>query len=207
MATVETMSFAAGGKVALIVRGKLGPVHHPGNMEQHADCILSNGAPFGFFGEGDGDSSNRVGMSMKGIVYDYPAFQRKRPFYVDLKQAQTARVISTVLLVDVTTAEARAFDKQWHDLAKKPGDFHILGGNCSTRASSTFVGSGILKDGIPGLDTPDNLYAQLAKKRTCKSITGFLGFVPASGGGYEMVWEPYVTTRVPHPDQSSWSSN
>ena len=206
MATVQRMSFTSGDKIGLIVRGKLGPAHAPGKMAQHADCILSNGAPIGFFGEGDGDSSNRIGMSMEGIVYDYGAFQRKRPFYVDLKMAQTARVISTVLIVDVTSAEAKAFDQHWDELKKKPGAFHILGGNCSTRASSTFIRSGILKRGIPGLDTPDNLYAQLVEKRTCKSISGYVGFAPAGGGRYDMQWEPYAHTYVPHPDQSSWGS-
>ena len=43
--------------VGLIVRGKQNDAHSPGNMEQHADCILPNGEHVGFFG-GGGDASS-----------------------------------------------------------------------------------------------------------------------------------------------------
>lgn len=207
MATIEKKSFSDNNAIGMIVRGKVAPNHHPGKMEQHTGCILSNGAPIGFFGEGDGDSANIVGMSMKGTVYTHKEFERKRPYYINLKKAQASRIISTVLIIEVTPAEAKAFDSAWEELKKKPAAFHILGGNCSTRASSTFIASGILKRGIPGLDTPDNLYAQLAEKRKCTSISGFIGFSATSSGGYELVYEPYALTYVPHPDQSSVASS
>src|SRR5919109_2095929 len=47
----DTVVTFNGSTVGLIVRGKSGPAHHPGVMEQHADCILSDGSPMGFFGE------------------------------------------------------------------------------------------------------------------------------------------------------------
>src|SRR5260221_10661309 len=43
----NTIKFT-GDSVGLIVRGKKSHEHEPGLMEQHADCILSNGAPVGF---------------------------------------------------------------------------------------------------------------------------------------------------------------
>jgi len=207
MATIKNISFSSAKTIGMIVRGKVDPKHHPEKMEQHADCILSNGAPIGFFGEGDGDSSNKIGMSMKGVVYTHQEFERKRPFYVNLKLAQSARVVSTVLIVEVSATEAKAFDKAWEELKKKPVAFHILGGNCSTRASSTFIAAGILKNGIPGIDTPDSLYSQLMKKRKCTSISGLIGFSPVPAGGYELVYEPYTLTYVPHPNQSSFASS
>ncbi len=207
MATIKKISFSNSNTVGMIVRGKIAPAHHPGKMEQHADCILSNGAPIGFFGEGDGDSSNKIGMSMKGVVYTHQEFARKRAPYVNLKIAQATRSISTVLLIEVTPTEAKAFDKAWEDLKMKPAAFHILGGNCSTRASSTFITAGILKKGIPGLDTPDSLYAQLIEKRKCTSISGYIGFSATTKGGYELSYESYALSYVPHPDQSSFASS
>lgn len=47
-----------GNSVGLIVRGKCSQEHHPDNLDQHADCVLSNGAPIGFFGEGGGLSAS-----------------------------------------------------------------------------------------------------------------------------------------------------
>ncbi len=50
--------------IGLIVRGKKNDAHTPGNMEQHADCILPLGEHVGFFGEG-GDAS---GPSFRSIL-------------------------------------------------------------------------------------------------------------------------------------------
>ena len=63
-------------KVSLVVRGKQGPNHHPDKLDQHADCIRQNGAPIGFFGEGNDGSLNGIGLGMNGVVYDYNLFQR-----------------------------------------------------------------------------------------------------------------------------------
>lgn len=183
---MASSTFTFGGdKVALIVRGKKSHKHTPGNLEQHADCILSNGAPVGFFGEGNDGSSNSSGLGMNGIVYDYSTLSRKRAPYVDAGIAKSTGVISTVLFVPVSAAEASAFDKAWTDMASDPGSFHILGWNCSTHACSAFQKAGILAGGIPGLDTPDNLYRQLCFEKAGKLsvISGYVGF-SAFGKGY-----------------------
>src|SRR5437899_3777599 len=118
-----------GNVIGLVVRGKTGPDDHPGVLDQHADCILPNGAPIGFFGDEEvasggsssgqgssassgrssssgsfaspgrssGSSSNSSGMNMKGAVYDYLRFLKSRPFYVDVAQARTCKIKSTVL--------------------------------------------------------------------------------------------------------------
>jgi hypothetical protein len=182
--TASTFTFS-GDKVALIVRGKTSHTHTPGKLEQHADCILSNGAPIGFYGEGNDGSGNSSGLGMDGIVYDYSALLRKRAPYVDAGIARGTGSISTVLFVQVSAAEAAAFDKAWADMTSDPGSFQILGWNCSTHASQAFRKAGILAGGIPGLDTPDNLYRQLCVEKASKLsvISGYVGF-SAFGKGY-----------------------
>jgi hypothetical protein len=210
----ESIDFTTGGakRIGLIVRGKLGPDHHPDKMAQHADCILANGAPTGFFGEGNDQSGNAIGLRMAGIVYDYAKLQINRPYYVDKDQAVTARVVSTVLLIDVDQTTADLFAKAWSDMTLHPGDFNIVGGNCASHASAAFIKAKIVSSSIPWLDTPDNLYGQLVEKVPAgkrRSITGFFGFTP-KGGGYVMTWEPYTDSpkaNRPNPGKSGSSSS
>jgi hypothetical protein len=172
-------------------------------MEQHADCVLSNGAPAGFFGEGSrgssggapssvgassrgsAQSSNTTGFGMAGAVYDFAGFSRKRANYVDISIARGTGTISTVLFVQVSHKEARAFDKAWADMAADPGSFNLLGWNCATHASKAFQRARILSGGIPGLDTPNNLYSQLCFEKAGKVsvASGYVGFSPF-GSGY-----------------------
>jgi len=185
-ASAATSLSFPGARVALVVRGKTGPAHSPGVMEQHADCILPNGAPVGFFGDGPGGSGASAGMNLSGVMADYSWFLSHRPHYVTLAIAKKYGVVSTVLTVEVSAVEAGAFAGYWSALALSPGTFHILGNNCSTHASDAFVTAGILPGGIPGLDTPNNLYNQLvaAKGGTAKSFSGFVGFTPGVGAGF-----------------------
>ena len=177
-------------------------------MDQHADVILSNGAPTGFYGEGNDNSANGIGLMMQGAVWDYARLRLERPFYVDASRAMANRVVSTALLIAVTEKQAAAFDAAWAALALHPGSFNILGGNCSTHASATFISAGLLGTGIPGLDTPDHLYDQLATKlnaSSLQSITGFLGFLPTAKNGYDMLVKPYVDSPAvnrPNPGSS-----
>ncbi len=199
--------------IGLIVRGKKDVKHKPGVMEQHADCILPNGAPIGFFGGGGDVSSgssgssfasslkswgdgpsvswNKTGINMKGMVADYKTFNKIRPMYIDAKLAKKYNVISTVLLLDVTKSEAELFEQYWTNLKLNPGSFNILGGNCSTHASEAFVAAKILNSGIPGLDTPDNLFQQLKAKHAGKTriISGYVGSRPINGDKYELIIE------------------
>lgn len=194
-------------RVGLIVRGKLSPGHHPDLMQQHADAILSDGSPTGFYGEGNDNSSNRIGMVMQGIVYDYQALLRERPYYVKADAARSYRLVSTVLLIQVTPVQARSFRDAWTRMTDKPGHFNIVGGNCSTHASAAFIEAGILKGGIPGLDTPDALYGQIVKTlpaASLQSLSGFIGFTQAQGGGYDLRVIPHVDTpSVAKPNPGS----
>jgi hypothetical protein len=178
---VESLISFSGDKVALIVRGKTSEVHKPKKLEQHADCARSDGSPVGFFGEAGGGSgylTSAVLIGIQGEVYELDEFERYRPFYVDLKKARAFGVVSTALVVSVANGEAAKFDEYWAALKSDPGKFRLLGKNCSTRASGAFRHCGILSGGIPGLDTPDNLYKQIKTERAdrCKSYSGYLGF-------------------------------
>lgn len=199
--------------IGLIIRGKQSESHRPGNMEQHADCILPEGQPIGFFGSGGDASSgsigssigssirswaggpsgsfNSTGINMKGEVYYYPEMIKNRPMYVDILLAKRYKVKSTVLLLEVTKSQADLFKNYWTQLKLKPGAFNILGGNCATHASEAFIAAHIVTGGIPGLDTPDNLYKQLKAKYTGKTrvFSGFVAAKHVGGEKYELIVE------------------
>ena len=179
-------------QVGFIVRGKRNEGHSPGLMEQHADCILSNGEPIGYFG-GEGAASsgsssgswNKSGLNMRGFVADYQKMKQVRPFYVDLALAKRYSVISTALIIDVGYSKATLFDRYWNNLKRNPGSFYLVGKNCSSTSSQAFVAASILNRGIPGLDTPNNLYRQLRTHLQSNSVSysGYLGFVQNDGTG------------------------
>lgn len=179
-----------GSTVSLVIRGKTGEDQHPGVMDQHADVILSNGEPAGFFGEGGG-ASGSIGLGMDGVVADYDWYTQNRPNYVDGTGAENSGTVSTVCSMNVTPDQAAAFDKYWRDLQSNPGGFDLLGNNCSTHAASGFDAAGLMDGGIPGLDTPDNLYAALKERygdaMSCQS--GYVGFQQLPDG----TWTHTVT--------------
>ena len=185
----------AGDKVALIVRGKTSAEHAPGKLEQHADCVRSNGSPVGYFGEGGEGSAyvtSAVLIGIRGEVYELDGFKKNRPYYIDAKMARGYGVVSTALVVRVASSQAERFDDYWKRLSEDPGTFRLLGKNCSTRASGAFRHAGILAAGIPGLDTPNNLYKQLVRQRRdiCESYSGYIGFTTAGGNPIMVVEEP-----------------
>ena len=183
----------SGDKVALIVRGKKNADHSPGKMQQHADCAKSDGTPVGYFGGASsgssgadsGGSSGGLGyiagavlIGIKGEVYELDEFKIHRPHYISSAKAKAAGVVSTVLMTPVANGEAERFDEYWAKLKEDPGTFRLLGKNCSTRASGAFRYAGILSGGIPGMDTPNNLFKQLNSERSdkCDSFSGYVGF-------------------------------
>jgi hypothetical protein len=105
---------------------------------------------------------------MDGTVYDFSELRKHRPYYIDCATARGYGVLSTFLIFAVSATEAKKFSDYWGGLDKSPGSFNILGGNCSTRASGSFQAAGILSGGIPGLDTPNNLYLQLHRSNPHK---------------------------------------
>jgi hypothetical protein len=124
-------------------------------------------------------------MNLRGVVYDYRGLLVHRPFYVNLADAKRGKVPSTILTVNVGASTAVKFAAYWAKLKASPGGFDLLGNNCSTHSSDAFVATGILQGGIPGLDTPNNLYKQLVKAlhSSTQSYSGFVGFSPSTTPG------------------------
>jgi hypothetical protein len=196
MATILTFDRTNKDQVALIVRGKSSATHEPKLNDQHADVILPNGEPVGYFGEGGGVSGwvtqQKVGilkrvvgaMRMEGGVYGYNKLAMHRPHFVDGTRAQEGNVYSTVLVVSVTKQQGIAFENYWSWLAMYPGKYRLLGKNCSSRAADAFIQAGIIKGSIPRLDTPNNLYKHLVKKLpdSTMSYSGFVDIQRATAG-------------------------
>ena len=167
--------------IGIIIRGKHSNDHDPAYMEMHADVLLSDGSPIGYYGEGGGFSA-RSGMGMDGVVYDYETMRAQRPFYTELELAAQYGVISTLCVVQVDDDKARKFDEYWKNLSKpgvaKANGFSLVGNNCSSNAAAAFEYAGVIDGGIPGLDTPQNLYTQLQAKygSSFKCHSGYVGF-------------------------------
>ena len=169
------------GKVGLIVRGKTSASHSPGLMDQHADCVLGSGEPVGFYGLANGGRSNSAGLNMNGVVWRFDQLMQNRPYYVDVEIARKYNAVSAILLIPASVAQVKRFAEYWDTLERSPGSFDIVGGNCSTHASVGFIYSGLIKNGIPGLDTPDNLFRQLSAQNSGLARYGYLGFDGGSG--------------------------
>lgn len=202
-----------GNTIGLVVRGKTNSDDWPWWWDQHCDCILPNGAPIGFFADdglgsggpfsgqgssgssgrssgGRGNKSGSSGNRLQGMVFDYPLFLTKRLHYVDIAAARKEKCKSTVLVLNVTKSEAQTFEGYWNRRKTQAGAFHIVGYNCSTHASEAFIEAGLVDEGISGLDTPDNLYNQLAdSSRIWTSHSGYVGFIQAGNGNFTVVIE------------------
>lgn len=182
-----------GSHVALVVRGKFSPEHRPSVLNQHADCLLANGEPVGFFGGGgpysSGSSSasiRSIGLNLEGFVADYEMFRREMPHYVVLEVARAKQVWSTVLMIPAQPKQAAMFSHYWRRLTNKRVPFHLLGANCSSYASKAFRAAGLLTSSVPGLTTPDRLYDQLSESYAgrCRSLSGYLA-VQRSADGFK----------------------
>jgi hypothetical protein len=183
--------------VGLIVRGKLSPDHEPRLLDQHADCVLPDGSPIGFYGTGNGGSGNSSGIGMNGVVWDFSILSSTRVYYVDFDSAVAYGAVATLLIVPATKVQCDAFVSAWSSMQKKPGSFSLLGNNCSTHASNAFVSAGLLKGGIPGLDTPNNLYNQLVKAiGGVQSLSGYFGFIKNPSGGYRLKFREYAKNNL-----------
>lgn len=127
---------------------------------------------------------------MRGTVYDMEKLSQNRPYYIDGALAKGSGVISGVLAIQVGEVAAKAFDAAWDEVSKNPPSFWLAGANCSTRAAGVFKTAGILVGGIPGLDTPNNLFKQLATVHAgkCWSYFGYVGF-QKSNSGYRVTIE------------------
>ncbi len=198
-------------RIGLVVRGMSAPGRAPDD-QGHADCVLPNGAPIGFFADttaagSSGDTaagpllfSGAMTGAFTGEVYSYADYLRERPPYVRRDLAVAQRCVSTLLVIDVSDSEARRFEQAWTSMRHDPGQFGILGFNCSTHAGWAFASAGLLATParamgprgtaeIEGFDTPAGLYRQLIEgpaNSRFVSYSGYLGFEPMGPGMYRV---------------------
>jgi hypothetical protein len=177
-----TLPFTGEGKIGYIVRYKGGHNEDPLENGGHSDCILTKGAPVGYFGGGI--------VAAAGAVFTYSNFQSQRPHYVNLPDAMANPCKSTILVMDVGKQRAELFQRAWISMRAKTDGFTILGNNCSTHASRACFEAGVIRSPeISSFDTPNNLYQQIIKDNLVpwKSYSGYLDFTPTSDGTDEMM--------------------
>ena len=128
---------------------------------------------------------------MKGKVALHKDLLKIRPMYVDINLARKYSVFSTVLLLEVTHSQAKLFKTFWENLKLNPGAFNLLGRNCSSNAAKAFDHAQIINGGIPGLDTPNNLYKHLKAKYAGNQriLSGHIGSKHISGDKYALIVE------------------
>ncbi len=84
--------------------------------------------------------------------------------------------------------------RKLQQLEKNPGEFNIVGGNCSSHACEVLNAGGILPEGIPGFDTPQGLEDALVASYRAKC---FNGYTTLSTGGRVTV--TYARGAPPFP--------
>ena len=155
-------------QISVIIRGKFSDAHTPWPpQDSHADVLLSDGQPYGYFGYGG--YSPGSGMFMNGIVFDFDRFRSQRPQYVNKNLAKSMGVVSTICTILVDENKAKKFDEYWKKMAKDAlqgrDNFNIIGNNCSSHAARAFAYAGLLNSPeIAGFDTPNNLFLNLRSK-------------------------------------------
>jgi len=219
----QPLPFPNQGHIALVVRGK-GRRDLPPGDGGHVDVILPSGAPAGFFvapsfesagasGTGGRNGTGISGMGAPGYVYGYADFCANRAHYVHMRLARAHNALSGVLLMSVSPAHATRFHRAWEAIRMRPGSFDIIGSNCASHAAIAFGMAGLIPAGIPGLDTPDNLFHALRNRHAsnCRDVYGYLGFLPRISGqtaadqlGMEcdVGMDAFLGTRRPAPPPS-----
>lgn len=207
MATAITLSFIGGSKIGYVVRYKPSHTESPPDGG-HSDCILPTGAPVGYFGSGV--------VGARGVVFAYSHFRASRPAYVNMTDARSTPCLSTILVMDVGPARARAFRDAWLAMRAKTDGFTIMGNNCATHASRACYAAGIIRTAeVSGVDTPNNLYEQIVDDGLVgwRSYSGYLGFAPLASGTDELLLdftvtlEPTVIATVGGPGGGGGSSS
>ena len=146
----------------------------------HIDMAIHGIGMFGFYGYGPGTSGNEVGMGFHGYWnYSYHRFafgKVPRANYIDGR----AGLLSTICVVMVCPRQVREMAQKLHQLERHPGKFDIVGNNCSTHACDVLGAGGILRRGIPGLDTPQNLEDALVRRYKAKCFNGYTKLSPSN---------------------------
>ena len=150
----------------------------------HIDMAIPGAGMVGFFGYGNGGSGNRSGMGMTGNMNnsynDWTAGPTRRP---NSTQGPAGGLLSTFLPVSVCPAQAEAMRAEIEDIDQDPGNFNLLGGNCSTTACQVLDAGGLGLNGINGLDNPQNLMDELQGMTGGNFFNGYTSMDPSGNVG------------------------
>lgn len=142
-------------RVGLIVRYKAARSAPCSDGFGHVDAILPSGEPMGFYSK---TFDLTAIVSADGEVKDYALTAASRPQYVSIKDARAKRCPSVALSIPVTRKQADTVTAEWARYRTSAMTYRAAGGNCATYIAEAWETAGIIKGGIPGLDTPDNLF-------------------------------------------------
>src|SRR5512137_2705431 len=151
------------GEIGLACRYKAGPTVRSTDEGGHADAILPNGIPVGYYARTRRD--RRLAILAPGMVRDHRALLRDRPEYMLADEARARRCPTTFCLVDV-------------------------GPRAALRFARTLAEVGAMPRRWPPPGSPDALFRALHRARPDARIaTGFAEFVP-EGDGYVIRLDP-----------------
>ena len=133
---------------------------------------------FGFYGNPAGGGF--LGMGLPEFWNNtYAQWMRPlpfgRPWYTE---DRAGRVLSTICQIEVCPKQAAAMRCELKQLESNPGKFDIVGWNCSSRDCEVLSAGGVLQNGIPGLDTPQDFQDALTSVYGAKCFNGYTSVDP-----------------------------
>jgi hypothetical protein len=182
--------------------------------DQHADCIIPIDGVIGFT-QGQGPASGGslsypsayCTMNVEGGVLtteELEKMAKKGPtqaikeqalMMIDARFAKKNNYSSAVLLIQAPNSTVNLFIEKWQELRDNPKPFHILGGNCSTRAKEIFVEAGVIPHKYFFIDTPHQLFEYLQNSLSLTpnyKIQTFFGYVGFEKKEHELGYDLIV---------------
>jgi hypothetical protein len=204
--------------IGFIARGTERDGHSPKLKEQHGDCIIPIDGVIGFSYRPGGRPASEgalaagsafFDMNLNGAVTTTAILEaHARNSMVQWEQRLLARMLieatyakekdypAAVLLIQAPERNVSLFIEKWQELRNNPKAFHIIGGNCSTRAKEIFVASNIIPNKLFFPDTPNKLfhflkdYLSSAPGYKTETFFGYVGFEKKTSRyalGYDLV--------------------
>ncbi len=177
--------------IGFIARGTLENGHSPHLKDQHGDCIIPIDGVIGFSyrdrpaSGGSAMASSKVfDINVAGAVSTTASLEtHSRNGMLERSQREIARMMinaeyakektysSAVLLIRAPERNVNLFIEKWQELRDNPKAFHIVGGNCTSRAKEIFVAASIIPNKLFFPATPNKLFHYL--KESLNNIPGY----------------------------------
>jgi hypothetical protein len=172
-------------EIGIACRYKAGPGVRSTDEGGHADAILPNGVPIGYYARTKRD--RRLAIIAPGMVKRGEALRAHRPEYMDAAGAHARRCPTTFAIIPVGAARAAAFAREWERLAAQPPHFFAIGGNCAQVIHGALVRAGALPRRLLAPGSPDALFRAVHRAHPeARIASGFASFVADAAGGYRI---------------------